>query len=306
MKYLFLFFICFADMAYGQYSLSLRLEKGSNYFLKVNSSNHFNGEIDGKKMDLLALMSGAMKFTVLGVTNLGYELGASYDTVHLTIKGPMGQMEFSAGKGLQESDPVAGPLSPFLGRQIHITLLKNGAVSGISNPDTTGFSGMLAHFPMANMLKQMITGSFKNSFNRETIKEHLEKLTAIFPDKTVALGESWGSVIKPDSGSDNSIKTSYRLVSYESGAAVIKGHSESKAIFTQKNNGEGPGFHMPGEGELTGESESTITVNASTGWIREASIKNELKGHIQIKNKPGAAVQVTPLAFSGELTLSGY
>ena len=159
---------------------------------------------------------------------------------------------------------------------------------------------------MANMLKQMMTGSFKKSFNRDALKENIEKFTAIFPNKKVSLEESWGSVIKPDSNSDNTIKISYRLVSYQSGIAVIKGHTESTAKISHKNNEKGFGINAASGGDFAGESESTIQVNTKTGWIKDAEIKNDLKGRIQMKSRSDSAVKDSPLQIHGDLTISGY
>src|SRR5580658_1429678 len=98
MKYLLLVLIGFVNIAYGQYSLALNLEKGGTYYLNLNSTTHINGEFDGKKIEINARMNGKMKFTVLKVSATDYELEAGYDTIHFAINGPMGQMEFSSGK----------------------------------------------------------------------------------------------------------------------------------------------------------------------------------------------------------------
>jgi hypothetical protein len=305
MKYLLLFFIGFANIAYGQYSLALNLEKGSSYYLNINSINHFSGEIDGKKMDINTQVNGRMKFTVLKVSALDYELEASYDTIHFALRGPMGQLEFSSGREMQDYGSAQGSQHPVPGKSVHLTLLKNGAVSKIENSDTSGFASIFKNFPMAKMLKELMMGSFKKSFSRHALKENIEKFTAIFPDKKVGLQESWGSVIKPDSNSDNTIKINYTLVSYQSGIAVIKGHTESKAKISHKDSAKGFGINIPEAGDFEGESESTIQVDTKTGWIKDADIKNDLKGQIQIKNRSDSTVKVSPLQMHGDLTLSG-
>jgi Family of unknown function (DUF6263) len=309
MKYIFLLFFGCTNFAYGQYTLALNLEKGDTYFLKINAINHFSGEIDGKKMAMNAAMTGTMKFKVVKVSAIDYELEASYDTLHITLKGPMGQMEFSAGNSSQDSDFISGPLNIMVSKHINITLLKNGAVSKIDNPDTSGFSAMLKNFPMAQGMKQMMMGHFKKSFSREAMKENMEKFTAIFPNKKVGLNESWGSVIKSDSGSDTTIKTSYQLVSYQSGIAIIKGHTEShsasKASSAQKQP-YGLGFMFPVISDLEGESESTIQVSTATGWIKDATFKNEMKGHIQIKGTPDKQAKAGPVHMDSDITISSY
>src|ERR1022692_2493103 len=309
MKYFLLLLALSANLAYGQqYTLALNLEKGNTYFLKINSTNHFNGEMDGKKMAMTFVMTGTMKFKVVKVSATDYELEASYDTMHLAMKSPMGDMEFSSGNSSEDAN-ATGPLNMTTSRHFNITILKNGAVSKIDNPDTTGFMSIIKNFPIAQGLKKMMMmGPMKKSFSRKSMKENMEKLTAIFPNKKVALNESWGSVIKPDSGSDNTIKTSYQLVSYESGIATIKGHTESKAASNQKQGaGSGVGFMMfPIVYDLKGESESTIQVSTATGWVKEATIKNELKGNIKMSTSNNKQAKSGPVQMDGNVKISSY
>lgn len=166
---------------------------------------------------------------------------------------------------------------------------------------------MMKNFPMAQGMKQMMMmGPMKKSFSRESMKENMEKLTAIFPNKKVDMNESWGSVVQPDSGSDNTVKTSFQLVGYESGIATIKGHTESKTNSNQKQ-GAGFGFMMfPIVYDLQGESESTIQINTATGWVKEATIKNEFKGNIKMNNPNNKEAKSGPVQMDGNVTLSSY
>ena len=302
MKYILVLFSLWANFAHGQYTLGLNLEKGNTYFLKINATIHFNGEMNGQKMSINSTMTGITRFKVVKVSDLEYELEANYDSLDLTIKTPMGKMEFSSGNSSQDNDSTSGSLNMIASQRFKVVLLKNGAVSKIENHDTSGFSAILRNFPLPDGIKKMLLmGPFKKSFSSQALKENMEKFTAIFPNKKVSLNESWGSVIQPDSGTDNSIKTSYKLVDYKSGAATIKGHSESKASSTQK---QGNGF--PAIYNLEGESESTIQVNTITGWIKSADIRNELKGQVQLKNPLMKQAKAIPIQIIVNAKISSF
>lgn len=302
MKYLLVLTTFCTQFTFGQYYLALNLKQGSTYSLTINSTMHFDGEMNGQKMVMNSTITGITSFKVTSVTDTGYELQASYDSVHLTTKGPMGQMEFSSGKSMRDGELGSGSL--MTKKRFNITLLKNGAVSKIDNPDTSGMMSMMKNFPMADGFKKMLLmGHLKQSFSREAMKANIEKLTAIFPNKKVNLHDTWGSTIMPDSSSDNVIKTTYELMDYQAGVATIRGNSESKATDGGKQN-----MMFPASYHFNGKSESTIQVDAVTGWIKVADIKNDLNGEVQLKN--GAAnsgnkpmpVQVTTTArITGQL-----
>jgi Family of unknown function (DUF6263) len=299
MKSIFVLVALSANFAFGQqYSLALNLEAGKTYSFTINSTNHFTGEMDGQKMNMTSVMTGFMKFKVVKSSAIDYELEASYDTLHLAVKSSMGNMEFSTGNS-------SGPSNMMSSRHFNITVLKNGAVSKIDNPDTTGFMSMMKNFPMAQGLKQMMMGPLKKSFSKESMKENMEKLTAIFPNKKVSLNESWGSVVQPDSVTDNTVKTSYQLISYGSGIATIKGHSESKASSNNKQK-SGFGFMFPLVYDVQGDSESNIQVSTVTGWVKEASIKNELKGNVKMNDPNNKQAKSGPIQMDGNVVISSY
>jgi hypothetical protein len=285
MKYILTILFLSASLARGQYSLALNLEKGNTYFLKINATLRFDGEMNGQKMAMSSTMTGVTRFKVVGATEDSYELEASYDSLRMSMKTPMGMMEYSSGNTSQKNELATGALDAMTNKHFNVTLLKNGAVRKISSPDTSGLNAMLRNFPMAEGIKKMfLMGHMKHSFNAKAMKENLEKLTAIFPNKKVNLNEVWGTTIMPDSGTDNSIKTSYQLTEYKGGIATIKGHAESQAGSSPH---QGKGF--PAIFELKGKSESTFQVDAATGWIREAVIRSDLTGQVQINQ--GAAAQ---------------
>ncbi len=299
MKYILILVAFCTNLAYGQYSLGLNLEKNHTYFLNINTTLQANTEMNGQKMQMISNMTAFARFRVVGATDLEYELEASYDSIHMAIKSPMGQMEFSTNNLSGNNDMAAGGMN---NKHFTVVLLKNGAVKKIENHDSAGYSSMLKNFPMAEGIKQMLMmGRFNHSFNREVRRKNLEKLTAIFPNKKVNLNDTWGETIMPDSGTDNSIKTNYQLTDYHSGIATIKGNSETKLTGNQKQESRFPAMI-----DLLGKSESTIKVDAATGWIKEGEIKEELNGQIKLKTNAGSREgNTSPIQIEATVKISG-
>ena len=299
MKYILTIIALCANLAYGQYSLGLNLEKDHTYFLNINTILQANGEMNGQKVQMTSNMTAFARFKVIKTSDQEYELEVSYDSVHLATKSPMGQMEFSSNKMSENNDMGSGGMT---NKHFTVVLLKNGAVRKIENHDTAGFSSMLKSFPMLEGIKQMLRmGRGNHSFNREEMKKNLEKLTSVFPNKKVNLNDTWGETIMPDSGTDNQIKTNYQLVDYNSGIATIKGHSESK-LSSKQNQGN----RFPAMIDLQGKSESNVKVDATTGWIKEGEIKQELNGQIKLKTSAGSDEgKASPIQIIAIVKISG-
>jgi uncharacterized protein DUF6263 len=296
MKYILSILFLGLQFSQAQYALTFNPKKGSSYNLSMNSSFNLNTEMNGQKQTFNSMMTGIAKLDVKDVTDSGVVLEASFDSVHITSRTPMGKFEFTSDKSGQE----AAAMNAMSKQHFTITLAKNGSVKKIHHPDTAGMSGMLSNFPGLDQIRKMLMmGNMRRGFNEKKMKENLEKITAIFPDKKVNLNEEWGYTITPDSNANHEIKTVYRLTSYQGGMATIKGTSTSKATGSEKQGGR-----MPANYQLDGNSEMTFTVDASTGWIKEATIKRNLTGHIEMKDKSNASKTI-PIQLTIEANLTG-
>ena len=285
MKYIsaLLAFFLIGTIAQAQYALALNLQKGNSYFLKINSTVNVDADMDGQKMPVNSMMNAIARCKVVNASDMEYELEVSYDSMHLSIKSPMGYMEFGSGPSSSKMNMMPGPFGGMMNQHMTVTVLKNGAVSKIKGPDTTGLSLMLKRYPQIDQLKKMLFMGHMKHFDKEAMKKNLEMLTAIFPNKKVNLNEEWGASIQPDSIMNHSIKTTFQLVDYKGGLATIQGHSTSTSTGTQKQ-----GMDVPGTYNLNGKTESTIVVDANTGWVKQADIRNDLSGQIQLKDSPMA------------------
>jgi hypothetical protein len=274
MKYLITIVFLYTGMAYGQYSLGLNLEKGSSYIQNINASVTINTEMNGQKVTITSTMNGLSRSKLIRSSADEFELESSFDSLHVTWRSPMGWMEF--GSGAQNS---------MANKHINITLLKNGSIKNIHNPDTAGLAGILKFFPAADQIRKMLmmSGHMKHSFNAKELREKMQMLTALYPDKPVKLNEEWGSTIKMDSASNGEIRTRYTLVDVSSGIATIKGNNSLKAAGTKKQ-----GSRFSATYDINGTSESTFKADIKTGWIMEADIRHHLTGFIQCRDSTTA------------------
>jgi hypothetical protein len=270
MKYLITIVFLYTGMAYGQYTLGLNLVKGNTYIQNINASVTINTEMNGQKVTITSTMNGQSRSSLIRASADEYELESSFDSLHVAWQSPMGWMEF--GSGAQ---------NPMAHKHIDITLLKNGAIKNIHNPDTAGLAGILKFFPAADQLRKMLmmSGHMKHSFNAKELREKMQMLTAVYPDKPVKLNEEWGSTIKLDSESNGEIRTRYTLVNVSAGIATIKGNHSLKAAGTKKQGGRFSATY-----DINGTSESTFKTDIKTGWIVDADIRHHLTGFIQCKD----------------------
>jgi hypothetical protein len=131
---------------------------------------------------------------------------------------------------------------------------------------------------MAMMLKNMMArASGKNLFDKKSMQENKQKMTAIFPDKKVANNETWETLVTPDSTTKDAIKTVYKLVGYTGGTATI----QKKTTITGR--------------DLSGNTESLFQLDAATGWVNQGTFKSDLKA-----GRKGG------ISITGNATITGW
>ena len=292
MKQFLLLVALSGNLAYGQYSLGLHLDKGHVYLMHVSAKAKGSNEMEGKKMDFSAAMNGISRIRVLEAGEQEFTLEASYDTLHMTMMTPMGRSEFSTSPSLREM--AGGKADPMNLPHLLITVSKNGSIKKIMNPDTTGgMLSILKNLPMLEAMKRMMmmrqtgsSGQQKKSNGHKAMKERMELITAVYPDKKVGLHEHWGHSFQADSVLDQMVSTDFELLAYGGGVATIRGHAESKKVSMPK---KGPGF--PVDLDIASKVESNFSVDAASGWIKSGDFSAETKGQVQIKDSkaPGGA-----------------
>ncbi len=293
MKYLSGLIFLITNTLCAQNYLGLHLEKGSTYFQHTSSKVNIEQEVNGQKMNINSTVTGIMSFKVLAKSASYYELEAAYTQLGMTMKTPNGEMAFNSDKPADEKDIFSSLLHKLINHPFKMTMLTNGIVKQIKGTDSI-LTSLLNDVPGLDAAqKSQILEQLKQSYGENSLKGNIEQLTAIFPDKKVAVNEEWQNTIQLHSVIHAMVTNHFKLIEYNSGVATIESHAETKT-----NNDESKINGMPAIYHLSGATDSKIKVDAKTGWIIEADINQNLKGNLEIKDNPQVPGGMTiPMQF---------
>lgn len=282
-------------------NLMLNLEKGKEYSQVTNSKVTVTQDFNGIIINMVMTIKGGMSYKVVSVNPSDYDLDVKYDHLSMIMELPQsqGSMEFSSESN-DEQDVLSTALSKMIGKTFHVKMAKNGKILEVKNIESIMelLFDDFTHIP-ENQLEQY-KAQITNAYGAEAYKGSIEMATAIFPDNPVNIGDKWTIETNIESNISALLTTEYELTEWGSDYAMIKGNSvivtADKESYIESNG-------MPVKFDLTGSMISEIKVDKETGWIIEATINQEIKGDVYIKENPQMPEGMKiPMIMKNEMT----
>lgn len=278
MKYLITILLLTTGILPQKSTIGLKLEIGKTYsqtyISKVDMTQDLNGIKQQVKMDI----TGGMDFKVTGKSSDQYEMDVAYTS--LVMKMDMGGMEMVMSSESADDDVFSVIMKNMIGKTFNISMKRNGTISDIRNLDNV-FSSVFTAFPdLPEMQKQQILTQVKQAYGEKAFKGNIEMITAIFPDKSVSIGDTWTNSIQLESGMAGLMNNTFTLVDKETISAKSTMSTEDKEAYVDVNG-------MPTKYNLNGTMNSTFTIDPTSNWIVKGVINQNISGDISIKDNPG-------------------
>ncbi|MCW3807075.1 DUF6263 family protein [Plebeiibacterium marinum] len=301
-KVLALMLVLVASVSAQKVKLTLNLNKGQEYNQNMDSKITISQQVSGMTMDIGMDIKGVMAFVVDEVSNEGYDMSVRYKSLTMKMDLPTGVMEYSSEKG-DLNDIFSGILGSMVNKTFYITMLKSGRIKEVRNVDVL-FGSMFENFPNVPeaQLKQ-IKKQLKDAYGAKALKGNMEMVTSVFPEKPVAVGDTWNVDTDMESGFAAKMNSVYKYMGQDEGCYLIEGNSKintvDKDVYVE-NNGMKMKYNM--KGSLV----SKIKVDKKTGWIVEAKIDQEMKGTTEIQSNAQMPNGMSiPMEMKNKMTVTG-
>lgn len=257
----------------AQQKLQLNLKKGESYRQVTLNDASITQEIMGQSMEITLGVSSIMIFKVLSANGDDYDMEVSFDNMKLSMGSLQANMEFDSDNPA-EDDAFSQIMSGVVGESFNIKMSRSGKVleiSGIEAMWEKAFSGQ----NISAAEKAQIMTQLNQTYGKESIKGNIEMVTAIFPENKVSQGDQWTNDVNINSGMKGLASTTYTYQGSEGGKHLLTGLGE---ITTSEEGAKIQTNGLELTMNLNGNMESEIAVDAATGWIVEATIKQKIDG----------------------------
>ena len=264
--------------------LRLNLDKNKTYTLKMNTVQNMTNAADGQKFTQNVDM--ALNFKVLDKSADGiYMIDVSYGNIKMKI-------DLGGGNSI-EMDP-ANPTTP--PAKIFAALINKGFQMKMDSMGKVhsmkGFEEVLENAIRASGLQgeqlQLQLTNMKKQFGSEAFQKNLGQMMSVFPEKAVAIGDSWNNnnVYDPIS-----INSKYTVKDIQGDVIIVLIDSQITPVTAKK----GATVQM----KLNGSQKSETHISLKSGWTLKSNATQKLVGESETPQGP------VKLNIDSQITMNG-
>jgi hypothetical protein len=222
----------------------------------------------------------------------------SYDAIAFKQRSNLGNVDYDSSTPAPVIPAAAKGLAAVVGQAVTIKVTPTGHVTDVQGVDEL-IDAILKRLEIPDgPTKPILESSLRKEFGQDAIRDNMETMLLIYPDKPVAVGDTWSRRLAIAKGFSIVIENAFTLK--ESNADVATVAVKSKL----SSNADAPPIDMGNRKltyELSGEQSGVLKINRSDGMIRAAEMKQKITGKM-ISEAGGAKTEV-PLVIETKMTM---
>lgn len=300
MKNLLIIILLFLGIQEEKYDISLKLEVGKIYYQTIRTESDFLMMMNDEEMLISTVFEASLSFEVMAATDSNYKLQVQYTKLSMINKSPFATMEFSSEKE-DSTNMMSGFLKEMVQKPFTASLNKNGKITEILNIDTlysTIWDGKAGAMISSN---DKLTETLNDQVGAGVIMENYALLSAFYPGRQVAIGESWSNPTELGKRLAGGTMNSFSLSGISDEYITIEGVSET---YTKDENATMEVMGKKMQYDLDGGMVFNCAMDIKTGWIEEATIKQDFKGEITLVAEEAWNNRSIPLAITNVITIA--
>jgi len=300
--FLFTFSVCFAVTCSAQYyQLGLRLTKGNTYYYLTTASVSVTQIINDKRIVSNTNVAGRIAFTVTGIRDSLYDMSVKYESLLLKMEMQGGTVSYSSER-TNLADPASAVFAAFKNQPFNVTMSRSGNLTGVKGTSAIIENIINANSNLTDEQKARIGSIMMQTFGESAFKSNFEMGTAIFPSVTVKKGVVWSSDSQLAGASTALVHTVYDLRDITETFYQI--HAASTIAYPDRDTYK-PVNGMQVRNNQDGFMTADIVVDKLTGWLKQSTISQTIKGNTEIKDSPKVpGGKIIPMEMHADITIT--
>ncbi len=293
----------FAGCSNQTTELGLRLKTGEYYYQTMHSVSEIEQSYMGQRLAMTARISGELVFLVTAENSGVYDMDISYNQLSLEMEMPMGAVTYSS-ENPQPDDIMSMLLADISNKTFQITMDQSGKVLSVSGLEQM-WDNAIDRFPELDEEQQaQIIAQLEDAYGEEAFIRNLELSTAIYPPSktSVSKRDRWNVSFVLGNDIPATVETEYRLTQVKDDEIVIEG----KGVIITPGDRVFPGAEgMRMRYDLEGSMQSEIRINATTGWVTQATIEQTISGDVMISDEEVPEEMPIAMSVTNNISIRG-
>lgn len=260
-----LFSVLFCSVLLGQSSLSYEFKEGDKFIVQQNAKQYITQQLEEVTHEMENNISGLMEFKVTGAKEDLYEINMSFLDLGMHMTSNLqGELMSIEANEIVEGDVQSRIFNSLLHVPIQIILSKSGNVLSVHGGEKLITKMVQASGLTDEESKSALKESLKGEFGSEALSNSFRQMTYIYPENIDATVTQWAN----EYSGKLSAKNLWTLEKTSQTGHHIKGQADITMNITDA------GTTM----SLTGKQETTITTDATTGFILDMLVEGFSEG----------------------------
>lgn len=276
---LFAFFVLVSTLT-AQTTLKYNLKEGAVFKVKQQANQLITQKLEGSDHEITNDISGLYHFKVVGADEKGYDLVLSFQDFKLkTNSNLQGVVMDVNATELKEGDIMSEMFHALIGHELKMRMKINGAVEAVEGGDEL-IAKMISSAGIEDEATiAILRQSLDTEFSSDGLAKSFEQMTFFYPNKDVAVGDSWENTYTGKLSANNTFtleKAANNINSISGTAAIVMNTDESGAVMS-----------------LSGSQESVIEADIATGFIKKIMVTSLAEGSTEMKQMGDIVIPTT-------------
>lgn len=268
-------------------SLEMKFKEGDVFKLVNRADQEISMKVMGMSNDIGQGFDFYFNQKVAKVYEDGSaDIDVTYDRIVYRMEMAMlGQtMEYDSEKDAADGgNPLAGAMSPIVGKTFTMKMDKRGKVL-----DVSGIEEILAELQGAGDAGSM------EAFEPENIKKTMQGITAIYPEVLIGEGDTWGAETELSGDYPLDLQTTYKVEKIESDKIFLNVDGSIDS------DGEKDLPNGAGSMSMSGTQGGSMEIDRNTGMMIRADLTQDISGEVT------AMGQSSPMTITSKIIVEPY
>lgn len=300
--------ICFFFLSYcggggkgPKVQFQLNLEKGKTYHWQITTDQTITQTPMGRQMEMKQKIRMAMDFTVNEEDAAGYDITITYTGIGYHQKSAMAEVDYDSDDPPRVVPALAKGFAGLLGESFDIKLDKMGNILKVKNVDLL-LDRMAKKMELPDAQRTLIMNQLKQQFGDKALLDSFKGVISIFPDKPVAVGESWKRTFVMAGATPMILHNRWKLTKRENGIAYLDVRTSINPNPDAKPLKMGA-FTL--NYSLKGSQEGEMELDEKTGWTLKAVLDQNVRGDIKMGDNAWPITIQSMIILSGKKKTAG-
>jgi len=258
--------------------LKLRLEPGKSYGAKMIADQTITQTLMGQTQTITQSIGMGYTYQVQSVDPDGSMwVKITYDWVSYKQDSPMGKVSYDSANPPATVPEAAIGYAALVGRGFSAKITPTGEMTDVRGADQMVAEILGAMNLPAGSARDQVEALLRTQLSDEALKDSFEKAALFYPDKPIAVGDSWSGQIALASGMPMILDTTWTLKARKNGVATVETRSDARP-----NPGAKP-LELAGMSisyELSGVQSGSMDLDEKTGWLLGGTLKQDVSGKV--------------------------